>query len=135
MPHIYSTLSADNEYTGYVTAESGAHQIARVVRIKGGAHVAQPLNLLIGKNLTPSGHRTTVTDDELAFLESIESFNVHKKNGFIKIIHSSKAEKVEKAVKNMEAQDQSAPLTEADYDPKNKKARGAGAAPKTSKVV
>lgn len=135
MPFIYSTLSADTEYTDYVPADSGAREVARVIRIKGGAHVAQPINLLVDKNLTPIGHRTQVTDGELDHLKANETFKTHLKNGFIKIAETSKAEKVEKAVKDMTAQDASAPLTEADYDPKNKKARGTGTAPKTGKVV
>lgn len=132
-PHIYSTLSADTEYTGYVPKsekEGGANVPERVVRIKGGANVADPRHLIIGKNVTPAGHRTTVTKDELEFLKGNHTFQTHMKHGFVKFLEGG-AEKVDKVVKDMKKADKSAPMTDADYDEKNPDARGKGPAPTT----
>lgn len=135
MPFVYSTLTADTEYTDYHPSESGARDKERMIRIKGGANVAQPLNLLMDKNLTPVGNKTKVTDEELAFLRTQAVFILHEKNGFVKVVDSLKPTKVEIVARDMEEKDASAPFTEADYDINNKKARGTGNVPKTGKIV
>ena len=133
MPHIYSTLSADTEYTDYIPTDSGAREIARTIRIKGGALVAQPLNLIISRKhnarCTRPGARS------MSWIPLKKQYRLHVHNGIVNIDESTRGETVEKAIKDMALQDNSAPLTDADYDPKNKKARVQGLAPKAGKVV
>lgn len=130
MPQIASTLSCGNDYAIYHKTDSGANPIAKVVSIKGGANVARRG----GESgiLTPQGIITTVTDEELEALRQNEDFNLHEKNGFIKVLNQSST-KVEKAVKDMKESDDSAPLKEADFTENGGK-RGTGKAPKMGKI-
>jgi len=78
------------------------------ITIHGGAGVAN-------KNLiTPNGVVTTVTDEEMEFLNAHELFVQFKKNGFITV--EKKKVDVEKVVADMsDKADPSAPITPADY--------------------
>jgi hypothetical protein len=135
MPSIFSTLSAGVDYTGYKKSdsESGAHEVERVVSIKGGAGVASALDVLAGKPLTPAGVQTEVTDEELEFLKNHPVFQDQLKAGFLKIVEKKSA-KIEKVVEDMNKDDTSAPLQEKDFDKKSKSKRVAGPAPKVGKV-
>lgn len=83
MNYIYSTLTADNEYS--------TEQGSIVIFGRNGAR-------LRGKIETPSGVATCVTDEQLQALEKHPLFVTHKKNGFISVqrkeLTESKAEKL-----------------------------------------
>lgn len=106
MAYIYSTLTSDQEYRGY-TANKDVPAVKWSVTIKGGANIAT-------KNLvTPKGTLTTVTDEEMALLETSASFKRHVERGFL-TIEKKKAE-VEEVAKNMKKKDQSAPKQAEDF--------------------
>jgi hypothetical protein len=106
--YVYSTLTCDNEYASWI--KNGDQQsIERKVLIKGGHGV-------MNKHfITPLGVVTDVSDEDLEFLEGIDAFQQHKKNGFITV--EKKKIDAEKAAANMKRRDQSAPITPADYAP------------------
>lgn len=70
MNYIYSTLTADNEYS--------TEQGPVVIFGRNGAR-------LRGKIETPRGVATCVTDEQLAALEKHPLFTTHKNNGFINV--------------------------------------------------
>jgi len=121
MPTIISTLSTDVSYTNYRAKsekEGGANIALDSVLIKGGANVAQKHLIEAEDGNFYPGFATYVSEDELAVLEGNETFKTHRENGFIKIVKAEKVsvEKIAREVaKDMEAADQSAPLTEDDY--------------------
>lgn len=104
---IYSTLSADQEYTHYVQGGGDLPVAAGSVFVKGGANVADK------RLLTPQGVVTRVTDEQLAFLETNEVFQLHKKNGFIRV--SSKREDPEVVAADMTTRSPDAPLVDNDF--------------------
>lgn len=109
MPIVYSTLACDNVYAQHVQSTKDLHHFEHKILIKGGAGVAN-------KHLiTPKGVATIVTDEQLEALEKNPGFAQHKKNGFI-TVQKSGNEAVDKAVKNMKADDESKPLTDADFE-------------------
>lgn len=105
MSYIYSTLSSDQLYTLWITPknEGMLPKKKSQVLIKGKANVAD-------KNfITPRGMVTSVSDEELKQLEANSQFRKHVERSFIKV--EAKKANVDKAVKDMEARDASAPLT------------------------
>lgn len=107
MPYIFSTLTCDNAYTHWEKSADNQQVQQRSVTVKGG-------NGVMNKNfITPQGVMTEVTDEELAFLESVYAFQEHVKNGFIVV--EKKAAAPEKVKANMKQKDESAPITPADY--------------------
>lgn len=70
MNYVYSTLTADNEYS--------TEQGSIVIFGRNGAR-------LRGKIETPRGVATCVTDEQLQALEKHPLFVTHKKNGFINV--------------------------------------------------
>jgi hypothetical protein len=86
MPYVVSTLANSQNYTQYDKPHSANSQLTRPavatrkVLIKGGAQVQGALH-------TPEGVLTKITDDELAFLETLPTFQLHKKGGHIKIVN------------------------------------------------
>lgn len=114
MPFIYSTLTADNKYSGYQKGGGDIPSVTWEVLVKGGTGVAN--NRLI----TPQGVVTEVTDEELARLKENVIFNRHVENGFIVI--SDKREDPEKVAADMTGRDPSAPLVDADFEVEGKKA-------------
>lgn len=105
---IYSTLTGAVKYNTYGNDEGAAlPRVLRSVIIKGGANLAD-------KNLvTPKGVMTEITEEQLADLREIPVFQLHEKNGFIKIETANRD--VEKTVSDMQARDESAPLTPDDF--------------------
>ena len=106
MPYILSTLTAPQRYTSSKpTADGrGIPKIIRSVFIAGGHGVAD-------KNfITPQGVVTKVSEDELAFLETVPSFGRHKSRGFITIMKSEPSRPENKIV-DMASGDKSAPIT------------------------
>lgn len=117
MFYVFSTLSTDVAYTIYGEAVNDMPTIERQIVINGGANVAT-------KNLiTPKGVMTTIEDADLELLRAHPVFIMHEKNGFVTV--EDKAHDPEKVATNMEARDESAPLTDGDFKE--------GEAPTTSK--
>ena len=103
--HIYSTISANQEYRGY--NEGKVKTVKWKVMVEGGANIA-------GKNLiTPKGVLTTVTDEEMGLLETDPTFKRHVDRGFITF--EKKKVDIEDVVKNMEKKDNSAPKVAEDF--------------------
>ena len=105
--YVYSTLTNDQVYTGY--HPTSADQIpmkSRTVVIKGGANIRKEEGTII----TPLGSANEVSDDDLAFLKAHPAFQVHLKNGHLKI--DAKKVEIEKVVADMERSDKSAPLND-----------------------
>jgi hypothetical protein len=120
MPYVYSTATASISYSKYKPSgpHAGSAQIERSIVIRGGANLAPLRDKSQMVLMTPRGVVTKVTDEELAFLESVEAFQRHKKRGFIAVEGKSLA--IDKVVEaGMCPQDKSAPLT-----PKSKEVLG-----------
>lgn len=114
---IASTMSASVEYPLYSKAPEGAKDyvptVLKRVLIQGGANVA------LGRNLiTSAGIVTKITEDDLALLEANDVFKVHKANGFIQIL-DTKPEDAEAVAADMTTRDESAPLTDNDFEEKS----------------
>ena len=114
--HIYSTLSASVAYTLWGKAGADLPKRVRSVTIHGGANVADK------HFVTPEGVMTTVSEEELDLLKQNALFQKHLANGFLTIQES--AVTVEKAVRELEAADGSAPAT-----PQSFAEKGNGATP------
>lgn len=109
--YVYSTISTDVEYIGWIKGASEAQEKGHSVIVKGGANVAT-------KNfLTPSGIMTPMDDEEITFLRSNSTFQQHMKNGFITI--ETRKTDPEKVAANMTTRDESAPLTPNDFRKKD----------------
>lgn len=76
---VFSTLANDNAYTEYEKGGSDLPIATRSVLIKGGTGVTD------ARFVTPQGVATEVSPEELALLEGHSLFQLHKKNGFIKV--------------------------------------------------
>ncbi len=109
MPHIVSTLAADTNYIDYEpSVDGGANVVRKAVLVHGGAGVANQKRALAGAILTSEGISTKVSDEDLEFLEAHPTFQLHKKNGHIRILRF--VESAEKVAKDM-TRDVSAPQT------------------------
>lgn len=108
MPYVYSTLPCGVIYNGYRDESNinGVPVVTRGVEIKGGAGVADQ------HFITPNGVVTSVTDEELAFLQTHDLFNMHLLNGYLKV--EGKEKPVDKVVSDMARGDGSSPITPAD---------------------
>lgn len=113
MPHIASTLTTDMKYTLWGSNPGGVNVETKHVIIHGGHGVAHRRSH--GGLETPEGVMTQVTDEELEILEKDEVFQLHKKNGFVRVIKTAKAPAPEKAAADMAAADASAPLVDKDF--------------------
>lgn len=107
--YVYSTLSSSMNYQNY---EKGGGDLAipgQSVVIQGGANIPDKyMRAPDGAVITP------VTEEELALLQANNVFQLHVKNGFIKV--SDKKQSGEVAASDMETRDQSAPLVDADFE-------------------
>lgn len=111
MNYVYSTLTDSMFYTFYVSNKDQFNDlpvITKKIHIKGGANVATK------QLVTPLGVVTEVSDEDLALLQHHPIFQLHEKNGFIKV--DGKKYDVEKAVATMEKRDEASPLTPQDYE-------------------
>lgn len=104
MPYIYSTLSNSQNYTKWASLPDGGHYPAHSVLIQGGHGVADK------HFMTPQGVVTSVTDDELAMLMTIDAFKMHMDAGHIKV--EDRKYDTEKIAADMARNDGSAPVTE-----------------------
>lgn len=106
--YVYSTLTADQVYTSYVTDPNGIAQPKSSIFIAGQANITN-------KNfVTPLGVVTEVTAEELAELKQNDMFKLHAQNGFISISEAKADPEVVAA--DMTGRDQSAPLVLEDLD-------------------
>lgn len=111
--YVFSTLSTDTAYTDYADGGGDMPVVKSTITIKGGANVAD-------KNLvTPMGVMTKVSEEELAALKNNKVFQLHEKNGYIKVME--KPYGIEEVVvgEGMKEKDASAPLTPSDYEDSN----------------
>ena len=107
MPNIYSTLACDQNYTNYESGGGDVPVARPAVFIAGGTGVAND------RFITPLGVHTEVSDAQLEELERNFVFQMHKKNGFIRV--EKKKSDPEKVAADMNLKDPSAPKTSADF--------------------
>lgn len=110
MHYVYSTLASDQNYAVWTPLRDGSNYKVRDIMIKGGAQVAEAG---LRDIITPLGVVTRVSDEDAKALEQDFLFNLHRKNGFIKI--ESIKEEVEKVVSSdmqLPNETQGAPLTD-----------------------
>jgi hypothetical protein len=105
--YVYSTLTAGQEYTGWIKGAGDLPRRAHSVKIDGGA------NLYNKRLITPLGVVTEISENDAAFLRQNKIFQTHEKRGFVKI--DAKKRDVEAVVADMEHRDQSAPDTPQDF--------------------
>ncbi len=107
--YVYSTMTGPVEYAIWVKGGGDIPTIKKSVRIEGGANVAD-------KHLyTPRGVCTIISEEDYEVLKQDGVFKIHVENGFI-TIGDKEAPSIERAVADMESQDESAPLTPNDFD-------------------
>ena len=111
--YIYSTLTNDQNYVVYETNAAGLPVAVGSVEIAGG-------HGRINKHLvTPLGVLTTVDENQMALLKRCPTFELHQKNGFIKVETSKKD--AEAVASTMETADKSRQLNPADYKKSRRK--------------
>jgi len=115
---VYSTLTNGTEYAEWETGANNVPVKARSVVINGGAGLAQKLTLL-----TPLGVATVVTAEELEFLEGLESFQRHKKLGFMTVRKSGNVDP-DVVAKDMEPRDGASPLMPTDFSEEKRPTSG-----------
>lgn len=104
--YVFSTLATDMNYTNHEAGGADLPMALPPVFIKGGAGVAND------RLVTPRGVVTEVTEEELAYLEANQVFQLHKDNGYI-LVEKSNADP-EKVAANMTGRDNSAPVVPQD---------------------
>lgn len=104
MHTVFSTMSASVRYIQWLKGPDLPTK-GMEVTIKGGANVIDAVHIN-----TPRGVATQVTDEELAFLMTDPTFLSDMKNGFLEVV-KGKSNAVDKAVKDMQPADKSAPIT------------------------
>ena len=109
MPHIYSTLTGDQEYTLWDAGDPH-----RVPRANKKVFVNGQANVINKALITPKGAYTHVSDDQLAMLMDIPGFVAHKMSGFITV--SEDKVSIEDAVKSMEEKDKGAQMTASEHN-------------------
>jgi len=105
--YVFSTLANDQFYTNWIAGGGDIPIKGHAVLINGGTGVAND------RLITPLGVSTEITDFDLEELQKNLSFKNHEKEGFI-TVKAKKAE-AEKVAADMNLKDESAPLTDADY--------------------
>jgi hypothetical protein len=105
--YVYSTLTAGQEYTGWIKGAGNLPKRKHSVRINGGA------NLYSKRLITPLGVVTEISKEDLSFLRAHKVFQKHEKNGFLRI--ETQKREVEVVVADMEHRDASAPDTPEDF--------------------
>ena len=104
--YVFSTLTNDQHYLNWAKGPSDMPVESAGVLIKGGTGIAND------RLITPLGVCTEISEEELKQLEQNGVFKLHQENGHI-LVRKSKADP-EKVATDM-VQDQSSPLTPADY--------------------
>lgn len=124
--YVYSTLTASQRYTNYQPGGGDLPIAAGEVFIAGGANIPD-------KYLrTPDGSVVTkVSEEQMEVLNANEVFQMHMKNGFIRV--SDHNEHPEVVAADMETRDQSAPLVDQDFEPDQAPVTNAPTSSKTSR--
>lgn len=105
--YVFSTLANDQNYTNWHQGGADLPIKGHSVLIKGGTGVAND------RLITPMGVCTEISQYDLEELERNVVFKGHVEKGFITVrVKSADAEKV---ASEMNLDDESAPLTHADY--------------------
>lgn len=107
--YVYSTLSNDQMYTSYQVDPKGQ----KLPQAIGQIFIAGKANITTKNFVTPKGMVTEVTPEQLAELKGNELFNLHMKNGFIKV--SERKGDTDEVAADMVGRDQSAPLVAEDF--------------------
>lgn len=118
MPYVVSTHSSDVEYVNWSTNKDGGVNIRKEISdgktgvlIHGGHGVAQKSG---SRGIyTPDGVITKITDDELTFLKSDQTFLQHEKSGGVKVVKTNADPS--KVAKDM-ATSKDTPLTVKDFE-------------------
>lgn len=111
--YIYNTLTNDQKYVVYETNPGGIPVPVGNVEIAGG-------HGRINKHLiTPLGVLTIVDENQMALLKRCPLFELHQKNGFIRIETTKKD--AEAVASDMETADKSRQLNPADYKKSRRK--------------
>lgn len=117
MPYIYSTLANDNKFQTYDKHPRISTPTASIL-IKGKAGVQDKRTLE-----TPRGVATSVTDDELTLLKTIDEFNRMVKEGYLSIDEkAAHGHDVEEKAADMSSDDKSKQDTAESYAKAGKKA-------------
>ena len=111
MVHIYSTLTAAQNYNIWVRTGNDLHTKMKAIHINGG-HGIPNKHLL-----TPRGVATTISDEDYEHLLTNPTFTAHVRNGYIQV--EKKAVDSEKAAANLKDGDESAQLKPQDFDEDN----------------
>lgn len=111
--YVYSTLTNDQNYVVYEVNAAGLPVVVGSVEIAGG-------HGRINKHLvTPLGVLTTVDETQMALLKRCPTFELHQKNGFIRV-ETSKRD-AEAVASTMETADKSRQLNPSDYKKSRRK--------------
>lgn len=105
--YIFSTLTADQNYTLYARGGGDLPVVAGEVFVKGGANIPDK------RLVTPHGVATAVTDEQLEMLEANTIFQTHKTNGFITV--GAKKADPDVVATDMETRSPDAPLVDQDF--------------------
>lgn len=106
--YVYSTLTAPVQYPAYVKGGGDMPTAETAVTIFGGANCPDKYMR------TPAGVVTPVTAEELEILRQSPVFQLHEKNGFVRV--EKKKMDPEKIAADMNTRDQSAPLVDQDFE-------------------
>ena len=112
MHYIFSTLTASQVYTRTAAGGGDLPKTVAEVFIAGGTNV--PDKHLV----TPLGVMTEVDDEQMAVLAENKIFQLHVKNGFIKI--EKKPTAPEKVAADMNTRSPDAPMVDQDFTPDEK---------------
>ncbi|MBO5810415.1 MAG: hypothetical protein J6R32_06265 [Bacteroidales bacterium] len=115
MKYVVSKLTGAQDYNFYVPGTGqGVNLISCTIHINGGANLADK------HFITADGVITELTDEQAERLKTHPVFAIHEKNGFVKIVDTEKT--ADKAKKDLEDEDKSAPLTPKKYANEGKRA-------------
>lgn len=117
--YVYSTLTADNNYTVYEKGGADLPVEAGSVLIRGGSNVADR------RLHTPRGVVTKISAEQLKALRSNEVFKLHERNGYVTI--SDKKEDPEVVAADLTTRSPDAPLVDEDFGPDDPRRAGAAA--------
>jgi len=105
--YVFSTLANDQLYTNWNQGGADLPVKGHSVLIKGGTGVAND------RLITPIGVSTEISEYDLEELQRNVQFKEHEAKGFL-VVKAKNAE-AEKVASDMNMEDESAPLTDADY--------------------
>jgi len=118
--YIACTLASPQAYSTFLNVDNAkVPTVEKVININGGHNVAN-------KNLiTPHGVITEISEEDYAILKEIKGYQVHEKNGFVKMLKQNPRSS-EKAVSDLNQDDPSRPVTPGDYEAEGKEAPKTG---------